>query len=225
MCFLWLLLALAVHSTAYPNPSELEKVAKDRPQLETVVDRGSLIWVWLDQHFRNTNGLPVIWSPGLPNLPRHYLSSHRYNEKGQAIILVVDKTEKGDPIQGEEFLSMLVYELLNATHRDQFMRLDELAGKHEIKKEKYVEEMARIEHATALEVKQFRVKFWVPNAVQKHLAWDNPYWKQGTFEDFDVYLRTVRAMHEAYPDDAFGPRFDYYFNEGVRQDVNSTNQL
>jgi len=114
----------------------------------------------------------------------------------------------GTHIGGEEVLSMLVFELLNASHRDEFKALDAAASERKIGKENYIEGMAKVEFTTALELKHFAVHLWPQNAVKRGMPWNHPFWKQGTVESFDIYLRTIRGMHDGYPDDVFGPRYD-----------------
>ena len=190
------------------NASELEKIAKDRPQLLDVISPGDDIWQWLDKHFQSTNGLPAKWSSELPNLPSHYLASHTFASDGAAIIMVAGSKPDGTPVGGDEFLSMLVFELLNAAHRDEFNSLDEAARQRKIDKETYVVGMAHIEYTSALELRQFRLDLWIPHAIKKGLRWDQDFWKQGTNDNFDIYLRIARGMNTGYPDDVYGPRYD-----------------
>jgi tetratricopeptide (TPR) repeat protein len=205
----WVLLPLELFADASDGQAaSVTEIERDLPQLADIISQDDDIWTWLNDHLRNLNDLPAFWAPSVNGLPKHYLASHFFTKNGNAVITVAGKNPDGSPIEGEQVLANLVFEILNAAHRDDFRALDNLARQGRIDRQSFVDGMARIEQSSSLSLKKFRVDFWMPHAVRRGIPWDHDYWKEGASEDFDMYLRTVRAMHSGYPEDIYGPRYD-----------------
>jgi len=202
----WLTVAfLAGATVGRADTSEVDKLLKDRPQLTEIIKENDPVWIWLDKSFRDTNGLPAIWSSQDPE--GHYLANHAYNSAGQAIIMAAAKNAEGKQLGGEQVLSLVVFELLNARHRDDFLKVVDLAKQGKFTKAEFEEEMAKIEFKTAWDVKKFHTEVWIPYASSRHLPWDNDFWEGGVGEDFDAWYRTVSRL-SGYPDDIYGPYYD-----------------
>lgn len=187
---------------------DLEQLVSDRPQLLLIITKGDSIWNWLDEHFTKTNNLPVRWSSHTSVLAVRQLASHTYNSKGEATIMAADVDRNGNAIEGENLLSKIIYELINASHRDEFKALTAKVKNYEITKESYIRSMAEIEHHSVMELKQFYADYWIFYASKKHIKLNNNCWCLGASEDFDQWLWIHHRMEDGYPESIYGPMFD-----------------
>lgn len=198
---------------------ELRRMVQDRPQLLDVIQPGDPIWTWLDGRFRSTNGRPVYWSAQnrYPR-PDHYLSAHSYTPAGATIVEVADSKVNGTKLLGEQVLALLVFELLNASHRDEFLRVDNLARAGFISKSDYLREVAKIEHGSIMELQSFWAKVWVPFAVNRNISINNDFWMKSACEDFDQWYRIEQATAQGYPEDIYSSHYDVITNGLVGRD-------
>ncbi len=126
LCPFLLMFVLAPSVLSFGYTTEVEKMAQDRPQVLQVISPGDDMWTWLEKHFQNTNGVSARWSNEQSGLWPQYIASHCFDKNGTAVIMIAGRRPDGSLIGGEEFLSMVVFELLNASHRDEFTKLNNL---------------------------------------------------------------------------------------------------
>jgi len=188
-------------------PPALNALVADHPEILTLIKRNDEIWKWLERRFYN-NGHPVLWSTDHPTKLAHYLSSHTYTKDGTPILMLAKQMPDGSSIPPEEVLALIVFELFNSGHRDEFINLDNEAHQKKVSRSDYIRGMARIEHKTTLELKDFYAEHWVHYAIKNHLPYDGNNWQMGASADFDQWLYFYALMHEGYPDDIYGLYYD-----------------
>jgi hypothetical protein len=190
-----------------PTPGALNLTVSDHPEMLTLIKRNDEIWKWLEIRFYN-NGHPIIWFSDNPSPIAHYLSSHTYAKDGTPILMLAKQKPDGSSISPERGLALVVFELFNSQHKNEFMRLAEEARRKAILRSGLIIGMVRMEHKTTLELKDFYAEHWLGYAIHNHFPHDGNNWQMGSNEDFDQWLYFYKLTRDGYPDDIYGPYYD-----------------
>jgi hypothetical protein len=165
------------------------------------------VWRWLEVHFYN-HGLTIRWSNNQSTL-LHYLARHTYSPDGHPVIFIARKLSSGAPISAEAQLSGLVFELLNATHEDEFENVAAQGRLGEMSRDEFILANARIEFAVCHETQDFYHEVWRPHVLRNHLNDRGGNWHLAVGDDFDEWIAYHRRVsHDGYPDDVYGREYD-----------------
>jgi tetratricopeptide (TPR) repeat protein len=193
---------------------QLNLVLQDRPQLQSIVQKGNPVWNWLTVAFSDTgNGIRIYWNgePTSENNPERSESTFPDNIK--AAYIKVDKTYKAGPSKGlelspEEILSGLVFELNNDKHWAENQEISRLAEAGQISRPDYIRSCAKTEFTASLETADFYRMIWLPFCQSKGLQFTPRLWGMPLESTFDQWLLRY-PLYSWYPWRFYGNRYDW----------------
>jgi len=192
---------------------QLNFVLRDRPQLQSIVQKGSAISNWLIAAFSDTStGIRIYWDnePTSPNNPDRAESHFPDNTKSAYIR--VDRVYKTGPSKGrnlscEEVLSALVFELNNDKEWADNQRLSALVETGKIGREDYILSCAKTEFIASNETADFYKTMWVPFCQSNGLSFTPSLWGMPIESTFEKWLLRY-PENSWYPWLFYGKRYD-----------------
>jgi hypothetical protein len=187
--------------------ASLQALVSDRPEFLTLMKPQDDVWSWLEVHFAN-HGWTIRWSNNQATLA-HYLARHTYTTDGHPVIFIARQFRTGAPISAEAQLSGLVFELLNATHEDEFKDVAARGARGEMTRDEFILANARIEFSVCRATQDFYHDVWGPHVLRNHLSDPGGNWHLAISDDFDEWIAYHRRVsRDGYPDDVYGPEYD-----------------
>jgi TPR repeat protein len=217
------------NKAATPGEEQLDLVLRDRPQLQTVVQKGSPIWTWLKTAFEGANlGYQIEWrndATGLRISGSSSISS-AYADVNEKAYVEVDGINEEGPATGtersaEEILSNLVFELNNVRHGPEKQKLDEQARAGTISHDDFIRACFREEYLADRETADFYHTIWVPFCKAKGLEPHPTPWHALIKNTWQENLATYPPEFW-YPWHFYGDRYDRY--AALRGSITPRNQ-
>lgn len=192
---------------------QLSLVLKDRPQLQTAVQKGSPVWNWLVAAFSDKRaGIRIYWDnqPTSKNNPDRAESHFPDNTK--SVYIRVDRIYKTGPSKGlslssEEILSGLVFELNNDKQWAENQEIAGLAEAGKITRQDYIVSCAKTEFSASQETAEFFKTIWLPFCQSEGLPFNPRLWGMPLESTFQQWLSRY-PPNSWYPWQFYGQRYD-----------------
>lgn len=186
---------------------QLNKMLKDRPQMNAYISKNDPIWKWTVRQFGGEGSeTRVYWDPS-ENCHITAASSHTYERaysenplyfnrpfhEGHGFIRVKSASKDRN---GEDLWNGAVFEFYNVQNTPSFQRVREEACAGKLDKAEYVRRVTLVEFDTSKLTALFYRRVWSPNMIQRKM-------KSREWDD----LRMPKTFNECFAQ--FG-RNDYY---------------
>jgi TPR repeat protein len=175
------------------DDAQIQALVRDRPALSSLVQKDNSIWKWLETAFDFGGGnYKIVWSNDhtVSSFPTGSESSS-FPDSDHVVTVKVDGTFKegpsiGQPRPAEDMLVNLVFELNNAKHVPEKLRIIRLVETGGISRDDFIRESFRQEFLAAGETEDFFNAIWVPFCKEKGLAVNPHLWGvpvENTFQE------------------------------------------
>ena len=187
--------------------AELAKILRDRPHMNAHGIADSEIARWCAYRLAGIEtGLPVRWDN---QPPKTAFAEHGHNNDSIVIRIADEHETVTKQRMFEASWAALVFELINATHWDDFAFFRELAANKEISKQAYVKGMFRTEMAAMAKCRAFYVRVFLPWADNAGILSHPDIWFASA-EFWGVPDEVIRLYHDksGYPWQPYGGYYD-----------------
>lgn len=177
---------------------------RDRPAMANLVHKGDVIYEYAARQFGGASShRRILWDSTPPQ--GHYTADNG-RRRGVSQIRIQIRNSEGKAIGAQELWSCAIFELLNSSHQDEWLRQFEAASQGRYLRDEFIWAVASLEFQTAGRVRRFYLDCWEPFVRAKGL--------QGEPDPWFVYLPATVADWKAsfdrigYPYDCYGPHYD-----------------
>ena len=220
---LFLLLIRSASSEAAPTSEDrtwgdgeiqLNRVLRDRPQLVSVVKKGSPIWLWLVQNFQDTKvGFKIQWDSEPPQDGYdNHADSSAYPDENNISYIRLGTPNKGSFTTGkvnstEQLLGELVFELCNVRLGQTKRTIEDRLEHGDISRREYILECASMEYLADTETAGFYNSIWVPYCKTLGWVYDPSLWHVSEASNFREWMKQY-PPNSWYPWQYYGNRYD-----------------
>jgi len=187
--------------------AELGKILRDRPHMNAHGIADSEIARWCAYRLAGIEtGLPVRWDNQPPKLA---FMEHEHHDDWIAIRIADEHDTVTKQRMFEASWAALVFELINATYRDDFAFFGSLAKNKEISKQAYIKGMFRTEMAAMAKCRAFYVRVFLPWADNAGILSHSDRWYTRA-EFWGVPDDVLKLYHDksGYPWQPYGGYYD-----------------
>jgi hypothetical protein len=194
---------------------QLDQMLRDRPSMAVYVQKGEPIYEWCVRQFAGSAVRQhIYWSSHFAeeDYTPDYLAYHlEPGDADRAAIVIRDRyaagPSKGQPVDGSEAWSCLVFELFKISHTPENPQTDEAADTGAISKATYIERSTRTEFDALVKTRDFYRNVWKPMLIRKGLAEDKEHWEPDGLDSYEHWMSQFTDPG-GYPFDSFGRSYD-----------------